>query len=28
VLERKLHEAVASAQARLVQRPGEEELGE
>jgi predicted nuclease of restriction endonuclease-like (RecB) superfamily len=27
VLERKLHEAMASAQARLVQRSGEEELG-
>lgn len=27
VLERKLHEAVASARARLAQRPGDEELG-
>lgn len=27
VLERKLHEAVASARARLVQQPGDEELG-
>jgi predicted nuclease of restriction endonuclease-like (RecB) superfamily len=27
VLERKLHEAVASAQARLMQQPGDEEMG-